>query len=255
MPVAPDALKRIEEIVASFDSERTRIRLPDTSRVYFVDPELGDRAKSAGENFWLPVARTYSIFVCAYTALFAIPGFTDEALAIQPDRFSQKRLPLTIRSTSSFILDAFGYDRRTDRPRDILYSPGPVISSNHRETAHKARISDAAMAYFGIQLLRIAEREATADEVEKQWHYDYMADFFRSGGYGFPMREEANSFIEAVDSELSGDEHTDLWRNGLEAARVLETGQTIDDIANSLPKKSRALYLAGVAQTGKGDSV
>ena len=194
---------RVQQLVEGFETEREKIRLPDTSRVYFVDPEQEDQAQSAGKSFWLPVTRAYGIFVCAYSALFAIPAFTNEALARQPDRFSFKRLPLTIRSTSSFILDAFGYDRRTERERKVLYSPGPVISSNDKETADKARISNAAMAYFGAQLLLTAERWSDVGSEEKNWHFEYVSSFFRSGGYGFPARDTVAGFIQGVDEDLA----------------------------------------------------
>lgn len=237
---------RVERIVAGWEPERPRVRLPDTSRVYFVDPDEGDRARDVGRRLWLPVERAYGIFVCAYAALFAVPPFTDEALARQYDRFSRKRLPLTIRSTSSFILDAFGHDRRTGRDRDLLYSPGPVISSNHSETAGKARISGAAMAWFGIHLIRTAERDRDVDAADRAWHYDYIAGFFRQGGYGFPPSSEADAFVEEVDASLAGDTHADLWRNAVAAADTLDTGLTPAEIADTLPERCRARFTRAV---------
>ena len=237
-----NALDRISKLVSGFETTKPRVRLPDTSPIFFVDPAQSDRARSAGRRFWLPVKRAYSIFVCAYTALFAIPLFTDEALARQPDRFSRKRLPLTIRSTSSFILDAFGYDRRTEREREVLYSPSPVISSNHRETKTKSRISGPAMAYFGVQLIRGAEKGSAANATDLRWHYDYVSSFFRSAEYGFPERDEAEDFVTEVDRELAKNEHAELWLNGLHAAKTLGTDLTTEDIAASLPPKSRQLY-------------
>ncbi len=159
-----NALERISKLIFGSETTRPRVRLPHTSPIFFVDPTHGDRARSAGRRFWLPAQRAYSIFVCAYTALFAIPSFTDEALARQPDRFSRKKLPLTIRSTSSFILDAFGYDRQAEREREILYSPSPGFSSNHRETKTKSRILGPAMAYFGVQLILGAEKGSATGE-------------------------------------------------------------------------------------------
>jgi len=172
--------------------------------------------------------------------------FTNEALARQPDRFSLKRLPLTIRNTSSFILDAFGYDRRTERERKVLYSPTPAISSNHRETESKARITDPAMAYFGVNLIRIAESLTRVSETDCTWHFDYLAGFFRNAGYAFPEREEADDFVSAVDQDLAGDLHAELWYNGLQAAATLATGLAPEDIAASLPPKSGQLFRASI---------
>lgn len=247
-----DIMDRIHEIVLDWPTGRPKVKLPDTSRVYFVDPASEARARQAGHTFWLPVERAYAIFVCAYAALFAIPVLVEEALARQPDRFSPKRLPLTIRSTSSFILDAFGYDRRTDRDRSVLYSPGPVISSNHAETGAKARISDPAMAYFGLHLIREAEARAEAASADINWHFDYVADFFRTGGYRFPDRAQADRFIQVVDDGLSSNKHSDLWLNAVCAARELETRQKPVDIAASLPVKSRALFLDAITHAQQG---
>ena len=109
-----NGLERVQVQLASYKSERQRVTLPDSSRICLVDPEHADRVRRTGQIFWLSVERTYGIFVCDYAALFAIPSFTNEGLARQPDRFTRKKLPMTVRLTSSFILDAFGYDRRTN---------------------------------------------------------------------------------------------------------------------------------------------
>ena len=106
--------ERVQVQLASYKSERQRVTIPDSSRICLVDPEHADRVRRTGQIFWLSVERTYGIFVCDYAALFAIPSFTNEALARQPARFTRKKLPMTVRLTSSFILDAFGYDRRTN---------------------------------------------------------------------------------------------------------------------------------------------
>jgi hypothetical protein len=214
-----DALERIRERVAAFDASRHKIRHPDTNRVFFVD---------------------------AYSALFAIHPFTNEALARQPDRFSLNRLPLTIRNTSSFILDAFGYDRRTERERKILYSPTPAISSNHGETQSKARITDPAMAYFGINLIRLAERETEASEEDREWHFDYLSGFFRNAGYAFPDRTEAEGFIHEVDRCLAGDVHANLWSNSLHAASTLGAEMSPEYIAAALPEKSGQLFRSSI---------
>ena len=126
---------------------------------FFLDEKYDALSRRLGDLFWLPVSHAYVVFCYAYSALFGIPDFTREALMRQPDRFSQKRLALTIRSTSGFVLDGFGYDRRTDRYRKDIYWPGPVIRSVHVESPrhNKARISNPAMAYFGYHLIRAAE--------------------------------------------------------------------------------------------------
>ena len=245
------AIEKVSRVVDGFSDNRPKETAPDTSRVYFIAPEHEERARHIGQQLWLPVERAYGIFVCAYSALFGIPTFTDEALARQRDRFSRKRLPLTIRSTSSFILDAFGYDRRTGRERSVLYSPGPVISSNHGTTKTKSRISDAAMVYFGLHLIRGAERDRSMCEADRDWHYDYVAGFFRAGGYRFPDRHEADRFVALVDKELCG-ENRDLWMNAIHAVSVLSTGQTSLDIASSLPEHSRKRFEQAVSHSQKG---
>jgi hypothetical protein len=247
------ALDRITRRVAAFDASRQKIRLPDTSRVFFVEASQDRRARTSGEQFWLPLEKTYRIFVCAYSALFAIPAFTNEALARQHDRFSLKRLPLTIRNTSSFILDAFGYDRRTERARKILYSPTPSISSNHRETGFKARITDPAMAYFGVNLIRLAERDAVASDEDIAWHFDYLAGFFRNAGYAFPDRTEAKGFMHEVDRNLPGDEHKELWSNSLHAATTLGVELGPEDIAASLPERSGQLFRSSIPRPKEVD--
>ena len=251
-----DAKKSLEEItnlVAGFDAARPKIRLQDTQRIFFVDADQDEAARRMGATFWKPLERANATFVCAYIALFAIAPFTDEALARQPDRFSLKRLPLTIRNTSSFILDAFGFDRRTGRERKILYSPSPAISSNHSENREKARISDPAMAYFGANLIRMAERNVEASEKERLEHHDYLAAFFRNAGYAFPDREESEAFIDRVDQKLTSDKHSELWHNGLQAASVLETQLTADDIQAALPLRSGELFRQATTTTEEHD--
>ncbi|HAA75626.1 TPA: hypothetical protein DCE37_10940 [Candidatus Latescibacteria bacterium] len=171
--------------------------------------------------------------------MFCIPAFTQEALARQPDRFSRKRLPLTIRSTSSFILDAFGYDRRTEREFEVIYSPGPVISSNHPKTEHKERISNPPMAYFGVHLIWNAEREIEATEDEKTWHHDYLAGFFSSAVYPVPNRSKADLVVKTVDDTMAGVLHSEMWACSLSADDELGTGGTKE--GSSLPDKSRRL--------------
>jgi hypothetical protein len=119
----------IEALVNTFTTECVSEGLSDGA--FFLNAKYDAQARHFGDVFWLPLDRAYTAFCYTYSALFGIPAFTAEALACQPDRFSQKRLPLTIRSTSGFILDGFGYDRRTERHRRDIYWPGPVIRSVH----------------------------------------------------------------------------------------------------------------------------
>ena len=172
--------------------------------------------RELGNIFWLPAHRAHTIFLFAYSALFAIPSFTREAQDRDPDRFSRNQLALTVRTTSSFILDAFGYDLRMNRPREVFW-PAPVIKRAHAEQGQKKRISNAAMAYFAYHLITAAEYLAKDSPLPKfeKWcdlHFDFVGDFLRTAGYPFPQaRPEAESF--AVDSSLSGKGNADLWTN------------------------------------------
>ena len=237
-----EAIEEITNYVASFDNRRSKVRLPDTQRIFFVDEAQDETARVLGSTFWMPLERANATFVCSYMALFGIAPFTDEALARQPDRFSHKRLPLTIRNTSSFVLDAFGYDRRTGRERKVLYSPTPAISSNHSKNRGKKRITDPAMAYFGANLIRISERGVEATEETREAHHNYLAAFFRNAGYAFPDKSEAGTFVEMVDSLLASDTHADLWKNGLHSGKVLETNLSPTDIAAALPPRTSILF-------------
>ena len=128
----------------------TRSPAPDSKVPFFVSENRASVARKLGNIFWLPAHRAHTIFLFAYSALFAIPSFTREAQDREPDpdRFSGNRLALTVRTTSSLILDAFGYDLRMNRPREVLYWPAPVIKRAHAEQGQEKRISNAAMAYF-----------------------------------------------------------------------------------------------------------
>ena len=149
----------IQNLIDAFSTEPVCVADALSDGRFFLDAKYDALSRRLGEVFWLPVSHAYVVFCYAYSALFGIPDFTREALMRQPDRFSQKRLALTIRSTSGFVLDGFGYDRRTDRYRKDIYWPGPVIRSVHVESPrhNKARISNPAMAYFGYHLIRAAE--------------------------------------------------------------------------------------------------
>ena len=111
----------------------TRSPAPNSKVPFFVSENRVSVARELGNIFWLPAHRAHTIFLFAYSALFAIPSFTREAQERAPDRFSRNRLALTVRTTSSFILDAFGYDLRMNRPRELLYGPAPVIKRAHAE--------------------------------------------------------------------------------------------------------------------------
>ena len=111
------AIERLNKWVEGFRAEETRahasaldgMRLKvKKAHTAFVEGEWADRAKELGLSLWLPPQRAYSVFLYAYSALFCIPSFTLEALRRDPVRFDRERLPHTVRTTSGFILDAFG---------------------------------------------------------------------------------------------------------------------------------------------------
>ncbi len=128
------ALERISTLVSGFEMTATEERFSDADRTVFIDPAKGDRARAAGQSFWLPVKRTYSIFVCAYSAMFAIPSFTDEALARQPDRFSG----MAARATPL----------RVGRPCNSVYKSvqSPCQRAGHGRPAGKCQLRHAAPA-------------------------------------------------------------------------------------------------------------
>lgn len=242
------ALSRIDAIVADFEVSKPRVRIGQMSRMYFIAPEKEDLARQLGHEFWLPTQRTLSIFVHAYAALFGIPSFTDEGVRRQPDRFTRKRLAHTIRSTSGFILDGFGYDRRGDHPREVFYSPSPVVRMVHGPQTGKARISNAAMAYFAYQLIRAAERLAPASGKDGfddlcRMHYDFFGDFFRLAGYPFAReREKMQQFCLEVDQRLAGARYAHYWRNVLIAADQLGLEVTPESIGAFLPERSAGIF-------------
>jgi hypothetical protein len=253
------ALSRIEAEVARFEVSKPRVKIGSLSRMYFIPPEQEELARQLGHAFWFPTQRAYSVFAFAYAALFAIPSFTEEGVRRQPDRFTRKQLAQTIRSTSGFILDGFGYDRRADHPRDVFYSPSIVVRMVHGPHTGKARISNAAMAYFGYQLIRAAESFAPGsggDGFEDlcRAHYDFFGSFFRMAGYPF-ARERASmeQFCEGVDRRLAGARFAHYWRNVLVAADELGVDITPEAIEAFLPQRSaRHFSLARRARGSAG---
>ena len=203
---------RIRRLVDGFETSETEDGIP-----YFVPEDKVQMARRLGAHFWLPTAHAYTIFLYAYSALFGIPSFTREALERHPDRFSRSRLPLTIKTTASFILDAFGYDRRMERSRADLYWPAPVIKRAHGEQGEKKSISNAAMAYFAFSLISASETLSTVGSDPEfgtwcEWQFEYVGDFLRTAGYRFPRtRSDATDFAAEVDVYLSGDHYEELW--------------------------------------------
>ena len=118
----------IQTLVDAFPTEPVCVADALSDGRFFLDKKYDALSRHLGDLFWLPVSHAYVAFCYAYSALFGIPDFTREALTRQPDRFSEKRLALTIRSTSGFVLDGFGYDRRTERYRKDIYWPGACYS-------------------------------------------------------------------------------------------------------------------------------
>ena len=243
-------IAHVRALVDAFSTEPACVGNALSDGRYFLDRKYDAMARRLGTLFWLPVPHAYTAFCYAYSALFGIPNFTREALMRQPDRFSQKRLALTIRSTSGFILDGFGYDRRTDRHRKDIYWPGPVIRSVHVQSPKrdKARISNPAMAYFGYHLIRAAERLSEhrniADfQCQRQQHCDFFGDFFRSAGYPFPTdRREARDFSRIADALLAGDDYADFWHNIRHAANALGVALDLADLASFLPKRTGMFF-------------
>lgn len=241
-----EALKNIHNLVDTFAVTKPRVDRAESPDLFFLDAKHESVARQLGHIFWRPLSRTYTIFCYAYSALFAIPAFTEEAVNRQHDRFSQKRLPLTIRSTSGFILDGFGYNRRTERERKEIYWPGPVIRTVHGNNPkqNKQRISNPAMAYFGYHLIRATEAFARPNDHDhfdkwRQQHYDYVGDFFRTGGYPFPTtRKEADAFATQTDQFLSGDTYAAYWHNICHAAQELGVTLDLEHLANFLPTHS-----------------
>ena len=249
-PEQNDAFSGISRLVDSFETEKPSKNDGPAPDLFFLEAEREAFAREMGDLFWLPMPRAYAVFCYAYSALFGIPAFTREAVARQNDRFSLKRLPLTIRSTSGFILDGFGYNRRSERPRKEIYLPGQVIRSVHASHAGngKMRISNPAMAYFGYHLIRASEQLAepsTRDNFDKQCqqHYDYVGDFFRTGGYPFPReRPLADDFSTQTDQILAGSTYADYWHNITHAAHELGITLNLEHLANFLPKRTSELF-------------
>ena len=238
----------IRALVDAFSTEPACVGNALSDGRYFLDRKYDAMARRLGDLFWLPVSHAYLAFCYAYSALFGIPDFTREALMRQPDRFSQKRLALTIRSTSGFILDGFGYDRRTGRHRKDIYWPGPVIRSVHVESPKrdKARISNPAMAYFGYHLIRAAERLSKCRagfRCHRRQHYDFFGDFFRSAGYPFPTdRRGGKEFSRTVDALLAGDEYAVFWNAIRHAAKDLGVVLDLEDLASFLPERTGMFF-------------
>lgn len=238
----------IEALVNTFTTECVSEGLSDGA--FFLDAKYDAQARHFGDVFWLPLDRAYTAFCYTYSALFGIPAITAEALARQPDRFSQKRLPLTIRSTSGFILDGFGYDRRTERHRRDIYWPGPVIRSVHAHNPKqdKKRISNLAMAYFCYHLIRAVEWLSPHKEEDNfarlcHDHYMFVGDFLRTAGYPFPHnRHQAKGFSWKVDHLLSGDAHADCWHNIIHVARELDVELDLEHLSSFLPDRTAAFF-------------
>lgn len=249
-PNHTDALTHINRLVDSFNITKSSDQDDQAPALYFLEADKEAFARKMGDIFWLPMPRAYKIFCYAYSALFGIPAFTSEAVSRQEDRFSYKRLPLTIRSTSGFILDGFGYNRRTERHRKEIYLPGPVIRSVHGNNAkqNKMRISNPAMAYFGYHLIRAATCFTTPTKHDNfdnlcQQHYDYVGSFFRTGGYPFPPKhKQADDFSTQTDQTLAGNTYAEYWHNIIHAAQELGTTLDLEHLANFLPKRTSAFF-------------
>ena len=238
-------LERIRATVAGFPGPEAAAPVGVQPAAFFIDPAMEPVARRWGRTYWLPPERTYQHFLYAYSALFGIPAFVGEALDRQPDRFSEKRLPLTIRSTASFILDAFGFDRRTGRERNVLYDPGPAIRHVHAKGEGKDRISDPAMAYFVAQLFLAAERNQTVET----GHFDYVKTFLHTGGYAFPeSRINLMAYIIEADRTLGGNEWRDLWTNVQRAAVYLDVDLDLRDLAEFLPRHTSEHFTRHLSQ-------
>lgn len=252
MATASETRARLDALVAGFAAEAAT---PDEDAVgankAFVSGPLAATARALGPVFWLPPERGYAVFLHAYSALFCIPVLTEEALSRDPERFTVERLPHTVQTTSGFILDAFGYDRRTERYRQELYWPAPAIRAAHAERGAKGRISEAAMAYFGFQLVRAAEalspRRSAADFAGlKEAHFGYFGEFLRRAGYVFSRdRQRMADFAAAVDAQAAGDACLGLVQNALAVAPALDAALTAEDLLAFLPPRSARLA-AGV---------
>ena len=236
----------------TFECEKTRDAHVEPENIYFVEGEQEILARHLGKVFWLPPERAYTVFLYAYSVLFGIPVFTGEAVRRQPNQFSRKQLPHTVRTTTGFILDGFGYDRRRGRPREVVYSLSPAIRGAHRQSGSKQRISNPAMAYFAYHLIlamgRLSPRRDAPDfDLWRSQHYDYFGGFFRSAGYPLPYnRAEAEAEAEAlcieVDKLLAGNTFAECWRNILYTAEVMNLKVARKALIEFLSPKSSRLF-------------
>jgi selenoprotein W-related protein len=250
--ISTGAIQRLNDWVERFAAEEAqahagalagmRLKVKNAHSA-FVEGEWAEIATKLGPVLWLPPRRAYNVFLHAYSALFCIPAFTLEALQRDPVRFTAERLPHTVRTTSGFILDAFGYDRRVEKRRDVLYWPSPAIRMAHTERgASKPRISNAAMAYFAYHLVCAAEYLAGGDKLDgqiRQEHYDYFGEFLRRAGYPFAARrEDMAAFAAEVDRLLAGADTADLVGNAVDAAQALEVDLVPEELIKFLPPYS-----------------
>ncbi len=69
---------------------------------------------------------------------------------------------------------------------------------------------------------------------------------------GGDTEQAVEDLIQTVDRELLGEKHAELWLNGLNAAKELDTPLTVEQIAASLPNKSRQLYRRATSHQQEG---
>jgi hypothetical protein len=100
------------------------------------------------------------------------------------------------------------------------------------------------MAYFGYHLIRAAEKGTPeCTDGDRDQHYIYVGDFFRTAGYPFPKdRQQAETFAQNVDQHLAGDEYAHLWHHIFRAAGVLNTTLHKNQLADFLLEKTSSFF-------------
>ena len=108
-------------------------------------------------------------------------------------------------------------------------------------------IDEPPLLEYGENILQwyLSAEQGTPEcaEEDREQHYEYVGEFFRTSGYPFPKdRQQAETFVQNVDQHLAGDGYAHLWHHIFQAAGVLNTTLHKKQLADFLLEKTSSFF-------------
>jgi hypothetical protein len=209
-----------------------------------LGPEF-PRELSAASRLWTRCG--YAQGIASYLNFFLLKDFIVTHDTAYPPRFqSFQSMAKSFYQTDLFIRDVT--DSGLKPTGGISSSAVRRLLASIMQRHRRINIPPWMMTYFGFSLVEMVEKVcAPVDEEEKQLHFSYMGKAYRIMGLSFSSRRDwMDRFSRQVEAAHAGlsphvEQHA---RNILILGEMVGVSSGCDNIASTLPEKTRVLFRA-----------